>query len=143
VTVVERVTEATPELVEAFGRLLPQLSPGRDVPDLREVGEMLAATGANLFVVRDDDGTILGALMLLVYRIPSGVKARIDDVVVDGAARGRGVGEALTREAMRFAADNGVRIVELTSNPTREAANRLYRRVGFEQRETNVYVWRP
>jgi ribosomal protein S18 acetylase RimI-like enzyme len=143
VTVVERVTESTPELVDAFARLLPQLSPGREVPDLDDVAEMLAATGANMFVARDADGTILGALMLLVYRIPSGVKARIDDVVVDGAARGRGVGEALTREAMRFAADNGVRIVELTSNPTREAANRLYRRVGFERRETNVYVWHP
>jgi ribosomal protein S18 acetylase RimI-like enzyme len=143
VTVVERVTESTPELVDAFAHLLPQLSPGREVPDLDDVAEMLAATGANMFVARDADGTILGALMLLVYRIPSGVKARIDDVVVDGAARGRGVGEALTREAMRFAADNGVRIVELTSNPTREAANRLYRRVGFERRETNVYVWHP
>jgi ribosomal protein S18 acetylase RimI-like enzyme len=81
--------------------------------------------------------------MLLVYRIPSGLKARIDDVVVDAAARGRGVGEELTRAAMRRADEAGARIVELSSNPSREAANRLYPRLGFERRETNVYVWHP
>src|SRR5207245_1485069 len=83
------------------------------------------------------------ARRLLVYRIPTGLKARIDDVVVDEAARGQGAGEALTREAMRLAAEAGARTVELTSRPEREAANRLYRRLGFERRETNLYVWHP
>ena len=140
---IERVTEASPELVEALARLLPQLSPGRETPTIAEVAEMLEATGTSLFVARDDDGAILGSLMLLVYRIPSGLKARIDDVVVDAAARGRGAGEALTRAAMAHAGAVGARIVELSSNPKREAANRLYQRLGFERRETNVYVWRP
>jgi ribosomal protein S18 acetylase RimI-like enzyme len=141
--IVERATAPSQELVDALARLLPQLSPGRETPGLPELTEMLAATGSNLIVARDGDGSVLGALMLLVYRIPSGLKARIDDVVVDESARGRGIGEALTREAMRLAAEAGARIVELTSNPRRDAANRLYRRLGFEPRETNNYVWRP
>jgi ribosomal protein S18 acetylase RimI-like enzyme len=139
---VSRVATATPELVDAFARLLPQLSPGRETPSLAELEELLAATGAHLLVARDGDRGVVGALMLLVYRIPSGVKARIDDVVVDEAARGHGVGEALTREALRLAVEAGARIVELTSRPEREAANRLYVRLGFERRETNSYLWR-
>jgi ribosomal protein S18 acetylase RimI-like enzyme len=140
---VDRVAEATQELVDAFARLLPQLSAGRETPDLGQIAEIVAATGANLFVARDDAGVIVGTLMLLVYRIPSGLKARIDDVVVDEAARGRGVGEALTRAAMEHAENAGARLVELSSRPHRDAANRLYLRVGFERRETNVYVWCP
>ena len=140
---VSRVTKASPELVDALARLLPQLAPGRETPGLPELEELLAATGASLLVARDDAGTVVAMLMLLVYRIPTGLKARIDDVVVDEAARGQGAGEALTREAMRLAAEAGARMVELTSRPEREAANRLYRRVGFERRETNLYVWHP
>jgi ribosomal protein S18 acetylase RimI-like enzyme len=82
-------------------------------------------------------------LTLIVYRVPTGMRAWIHDVVVDEAARGRGVGEALTREALRQAEDAGAISVELTTRQERETANRLYRRLGFEQRETNVYVWRP
>ena len=74
-----------------------------------------------------------------MFRIPSGVRAWIEDVVVDEAARGQGVGEALNREALRLAAEQGARTVELTSRPSREAANRLYQRLGFKMRETNVY----
>ena len=81
----------------------------------------------------------MGMLTLAIFRIPTGIRAWIEDVVVDGAARGQGVGEALTREAIRIAGTHGARTVELTSRPTREAANRLYQRLGFERRETNVY----
>jgi ribosomal protein S18 acetylase RimI-like enzyme len=81
--------------------------------------------------------------MKILYRVPTGLQGWIHDVVVDEEARGQGVGEALTREALRWAEDAGARSVELTTRPEREAANRLYRRLGFEQRETNVYVWRP
>jgi ribosomal protein S18 acetylase RimI-like enzyme len=143
VTRVERVVDASDEVVAAVERLLPQLSAGRAAPGRRELDELLAATGASLLVARDDDDAIVGMLALLVYRIPSGLMARIDDVVVDGDARGQGIGEALTREAQRLAVDAGAREVGLTSRPERDAANRLYRRLGFEQRETNVYVWRP
>jgi ribosomal protein S18 acetylase RimI-like enzyme len=138
---VERVTEADDRLVAALARLVPQLSPGREPPSYAHVAEIVERQ--TLLVARDDGGAILGTLTLVLYRAPSGLRGRIEDVIVDEAARGRGTAEALTREAMRLAARAGVRTVELTSAPERGAANRLYRRLGFDQRETNVYVWRP
>jgi ribosomal protein S18 acetylase RimI-like enzyme len=84
-------------------------------------------------------GAIIGALTIAVFRIPTGVRAWIEDVVVDESARGRGVGESLTREAIRYANERGARTVDLTSRPSRAAANRLYQRVGFVERETRVY----
>jgi ribosomal protein S18 acetylase RimI-like enzyme len=139
---IERVKEADDELVEAFARLVPQLSPGREGPSPEELGEVLAAPGTVLLVARDG-GAVVGTLTLLLYRVPTGVRGWIHDVVVDDAARGRGAGEALTREAMRLAAAAGAASVHLTTRPQREAANRLYQRLGFTQHETNVYVWRP
>jgi ribosomal protein S18 acetylase RimI-like enzyme len=140
--IVERVAQATPELVDALGRLVPQLSETAPAPGSDEVAAIVADPRVVQLVARDDDG-VVGVLTLLLFRIPTGAKARIEDVVVDDAARGRGVGEALVAEAQRVAAEAGVRYVELSSAPSRAAANRLYRRLGFEQRETNVYVWRP
>ena len=139
---VERVTEASDELVEAFARLMPQLSPDREGPGPAELAEVIAAPGTVLLVARDDR-EIVGTLTLLVFRVPTGVRAWIHDVVVDEAARGRGVGEALTREAMRLAEVADADSVHLTTRPQREAANRLYRRLGFTPHDTNVYVWRP
>jgi ribosomal protein S18 acetylase RimI-like enzyme len=138
---IEHVTEATDEVVEALGRLVPQLSARREPPSAGYVAEIVA--NETLLVARSDDGAIVGTLTLVLFGIPSARRARIEDVIVDASARGQGVGEALTREAMRRAAEAGVRAVELSSNPTREAANRLYQRVGFQRRETNVYVWYP
>ena len=138
---IDRPGEVTDELLAALARLLPQLAPGRAPPTRRDVTEIV--DGQTLLVARDDGGAIVGTLTLVRYRAPSGLRARIEDVIVDAAARGHGIGEALTREAMRLAADARVRTVELTSAPARESANRLYRRLGFEQRATNVYVWRP
>ncbi|HEU0033238.1 MAG TPA: GNAT family N-acetyltransferase [Kofleriaceae bacterium] len=134
---VERVTEVDAELVAAFAHLVPQLSsappPGED-----ELRAIVAAPGSILLIARDAE-RIVGATALTVYRIPTGCHARIDDVVVDGAARGRGIGEALTREAIRLAREAGAKAVHLTSHPSREAANRLYERMGFARRHTNVY----
>jgi len=138
---IERVTEASPDVVDALARLMPQLSPGRDAPTAAQVAEI--ARDTTLLVARGGDGEIVGTLTLVLTRMPSGFKGRIEDVIVDEAARGQGLGEQLTEDAMRRAAEAGARSVELTSSPAREAANRLYRRLGFEQRETNVYVWRP
>ena len=139
--VVVEATECTDELVEAFGRLIPQLSSSNPPPTADEVGDMVAAPSSVVLVARDGDaaGVILGSLTLALFRIPTGVRAWIEDVVVDAAARGRGVGEALTRAALERAAAAGARSVDLTSRPSREAANRLYQRVGFTLRETNVY----
>jgi ribosomal protein S18 acetylase RimI-like enzyme len=107
---------------------------------------MVAAPGTHLLVARlagegdgPSAGPIVGTLTLVVFRIPTGVRAWIEDVVVDEGARGRGVGQALTRAAIDRAAQAGARTVDLTSRPAREAANRLYQGLGFQARATNVY----
>ena len=89
------------------------------------------------------DGRIVGSMTLVMFRIPTALRAWIEDVVVDEAARGHGIGAALNRRAMQIAADRGARTVDLTSRPARVAANELYRKLGFVQRDTNVYRWEP
>ena len=139
---IERVTEPTGDVVEALARLLPQLSPGVDGPSHEELAEIAAAPGTVLLVARNGD-RIVGTLTLLLYRLPAGSRGSIQDVVVDEAARGSGVGEALTLEALSIAKAAGVERVDLTTRRHREAAHRLYERLGFVQRESDVYVWRP
>jgi ribosomal protein S18 acetylase RimI-like enzyme len=131
--------EATPELVDAFGRLIPQLSSSSPPPAATQLAEILGSDATSLLVARADDGTVIGTLTLVLFRIPTGVRASIEDVVVDEEARGQGVGEALTRAALELAAKQGARTVDLTSRPTRQAANRLYERLGFQRRDTNVW----
>lgn len=132
-------TEVTPALVEAFARLIPQLSSSNPPPSADELAAIIAAPATQLLVAVDDDGTVLGSLTLALFRIPTGLRAWIEDVVVDDAARGRGVGELINREALTRAKAAGATTVDLTSRPSREAANRLYQRIGFTQRTTNVY----
>ncbi len=136
--IVEEANEVTSELVEAFGRLTGQLSRSAAPPGERELGHIVRSDSTRLLVARVD-GTIGGSLTLVLFRIPTGVRAIIEDVVVDGDLRGRGIGEALSREALEIAKDSGAGTVDLTSRPSREAANRLYQRIGFKLRETNVY----
>jgi ribosomal protein S18 acetylase RimI-like enzyme len=139
---IERVSEASAELVDAITRLLPQLS-SRRPPNLVELVELTTTPGTSLFIARDRGDAIVGMLTLVLYRVPTGVRGWIHDVVVDESTRGQGVGEALTREALRRAEDAGAVSVELTTRPEREAAARLYQRLGFRPRATNVYVWTP
>jgi ribosomal protein S18 acetylase RimI-like enzyme len=134
---IELVTHVDDALVAAFARLQPQLSKSPP-PDRGALEAIVAQPGARLLVYRDG-GEILGTLILTLYRIPTGQQARIDDVVVDDAARGKGVGEALSRRAIDIAREAGAKNVTLTSRPSREAANRLYQRLGFIPVETNVY----
>ena len=138
-------TEVTDELVEAMASLVPQLSSSSPPPDRAALEEIVASDSCHLLVARDADwsGSILGSMTLVVFRIPTGVRAWIEDVVVDSTARGRGVGEALNRAALDLADELGARTVDLTSRPSREAANRLYQRIGFVQRDTNVYRYTP
>jgi ribosomal protein S18 acetylase RimI-like enzyme len=136
---ITEVTRVSPELVSAFDRLIPQLSSSNPPPTAEELSAIVDSEASTLLVAVDDDGTILGSLTLVTFRIPTGVRAWIEDVVVDGAARGRGVGEALNQAALDRARDEGATTVDLTSRPSREAANRLYRRLGFTERQTNVY----
>jgi len=136
---VEVATKVTPELVEAFARLIPQLSSSSPPPPAAELAELVASSATTLFLARSDDGVIAGTLTLCTFRIPTGIRAWIEDVVVDDAARGQGAGKALTMAALDEAKRRGARTVDLTSRPSREAANRLYRGLGFQPRETNVY----
>ncbi len=138
---VEELHEVTDELVEAMAGLVPQLSSSAPAPGAEVLATITDSPACHLLVARDDTG-ILGSLTLVVFPIPTGIRAWIEDVVVDGDARGKGVGDALNRFALELAGELGVKTVDLTSRPSREAANRLYRRLGFEQRETNVYRYR-
>lgn len=129
------------ELVSAIAELVPQLSSSSLPPDADGLAELIASPATTLLVARDEAGTVIGMLTLVVFRIPTGLRAWIEDVVVDTAARGAGVGAALVREAARVAMARGARTVDLTSRPSREGANRLYESLGFARRETNVYRW--
>ncbi|HYF46786.1 MAG TPA: GNAT family N-acetyltransferase [Acidimicrobiales bacterium] len=135
---VDGVSEVDDELVEAFERLTPQLSSSNPPPSREALEEIVASPATVLFVARDEGG-VLGSLTLALFRIPTGLRAWIEDVVVDESARGKGVGAALNEAALDHARSVGARTVDLTSRPSREAANRLYQRLGFVQRDTNVY----
>lgn len=132
------MSEVTEELVEAFVRLIPQLSRSNPAPTAARLAEIVDSDATVLLVATESE-QILGSLTLALFRIPTGLRAWIEDVVVDERARGRGVGEALNREALRLAEEAGATTVDLTSRPSRDAANRLYQRLGFIERETNVY----
>lgn len=126
------------ELVDAFARLIPQLSTSSPPPGRDALSAIVDNPETALFVARLD-GRIVGSLTLATYRIPTGLKAWIEDVVVDESARGHGVGESLNRAALDEARRRDAKDVSLTSRPSREAANRLYQRLGFEIRQTNLY----
>ncbi len=134
-------TEATQELVDALGHLIPQLSSSAVALDKAALDDVIETPSNTLLLARDreHEHKIVGTLTLVVFRIPTGIRAWIEDVVVDSGARGRGVGEALTQEAIRLAAERGAKTVDLTSRRSREAAHRLYEKVGFVLRDTGVY----
>ncbi len=141
---IEQVTEVTQELWAAFQRLIPQLTSNNPPPDREALKALLASDSAVLVIARlpDSQGQIVGVASLTLYRVPTGMRAIIEDVIVDGSARGRGIGEALVRRLLEVAREKGAPGVALTSNPKREAANRLYLRMGFKRRETNSYYFR-
>jgi ribosomal protein S18 acetylase RimI-like enzyme len=138
---VEVVHTVTDELVDAFARLVPQLSATKGPPG-REVLTGIVSSPAITLLVARAEGTIVGTLTLAMFPVPTGIRAWIEDVVVDEAARGRGIGEALITEAVGRAGVAGARTVDLTSRPARQAAGRLYERAGFEERTTRVYRYR-
>lgn len=136
--VVEPVVAASDDIVTACHRLIPQLSSSSSPITKSELVEIVDGDSTVLFAARID-GEIVGLLTLAVFRIPTAVRAWIEDVVVDERARGKGVGEALNHAALAEAKRRGAKTVDLTSRPSREAANRLYQRIGFNRRDTNVY----
>lgn len=135
--VISEVTELTDEIADAIRRLLPQLSTTATGAEkvLRAVVE---APSSTLLVAENDLG-IVGMCTLATMLIPTGVRCWIEDVVVDEAARGQGVGSLLVEAALEQARAQGAKNVDLTSRPERIAANRLYQRLGFKERPTNVY----
>jgi ribosomal protein S18 acetylase RimI-like enzyme len=135
---IEAASEATSDLVDSLNRLVPQLSSSAAPLTLNDVASMVGSDVVTLYVARHE-GRVVGTLTLAVFAIPTGWRAWIEDVVVDETARGLGVGEQLTMAAVDEARRRGVRSIDLTSRPRREAANALYQKLGFERRETNVY----
>ncbi len=132
------LSSVTDEVVEAFGRLLPQLSRSAPALEARAI-EAISSSPAITILLARCDTKIAGMLTLAMFPIPTGLRAWIEDVVVDEAFRGRGTGEELTKAALRLAAAAGARTVDLTSRPSRAAAGRLYERAGFQQRDSRLY----
>jgi ribosomal protein S18 acetylase RimI-like enzyme len=137
-TVVDVARESSPELLEGLNRLLPQLSSTASPMTSSDLDELLASETLSLLVA-SDAGRVVGTLTLAIFPLPTGMRAWIEDVVVDEAARGTGVGEELCTRAIQLAKARGAKTLDLTSRPSREAANALYLRLGFSVRETNVY----
>jgi ribosomal protein S18 acetylase RimI-like enzyme len=135
---VEEVRAATDEVAAAMRHLVPQLSTTAAVPDIAAVQRIVGSQATTLLAARLD-GRIVGFLALVMFPIPTGFRAWIEDVIVDEAARGRGIGEVLTKRALDLADAAGARTVDLTTRPHREAASRLYERVGFAARTTRNY----
>ena len=135
---VEVLSEITDEVVEAFNALLPQLSTSAQPLDAAALRAIVAAPASTVLVARSG-GRIVGSLTLATFPIPTGIRAWIEDVVVDEAARGQRVGTLLIDEAIKIAKQSGARTVDLTSRPSRVSAGQLYERIGFEQRETRFY----
>ena len=135
---IRAASEVDDSLVDSFARLIPQLSSSSPAPSAADLLAIVDNPNSVLFIA-EVDGSVVGSLTLAFYRIPTGVKAWIEDVVVDDAARGHGVGEALNLAAIEESRKRGAKNVSLTSRSSREAANRLYQRLGFEPYETNLY----
>ena len=126
------------KLVEAFTRLLPQLSDKAKAITKADLEKIVTSDNALLIIAVAND-TIVGTITLLIFNIPTGTKARIEDVVVDDACRGKGIGQKLISYAIEKATQAQAACIDLTSNPNRESANKLYQKMGFEQRQTNIY----
>jgi len=137
---IEAVAEATPALQQALARLLAQLNPILPPPDLQRLQRLLADPDVTLLVARDDE-KIVGTTTVIVYTTPFWIKARLDEVVVDEPARGKGVGEDLVKAALDVARERGAQIAELQSGrmPARQAAHRLYERLGFQLRSSDLF----
>ncbi len=137
---IEIATRADEELYEAFQRLVPQMTQNNPSPTREYLFTLINDPSSTLLLARADSGSIIGALNLTVYRVPTGVRSIIEDVIVDISARGQGVGEAIMQRAIEVAREKGAQKIALSSNPMRVAANSLYIKLGFKKRDTNAYL---
>lgn len=136
---IEIATQADAELYEAFQRLVPQLTQNNPPPTYEDLAALINEPSSTLLLARNESGQIVGALTLTVYRVPTGIRSIIEDVIVDLSVRGQGIGESLMQQGIEIARQKGASNIALTSNPMRVAANKLYIKMGFEKRETNAY----
>ena len=141
---IERVREVSDELFEAIERLVPELGAHKLVPNRKDLIALINSESSTLWIARypDEFGNIAGMLTIAIYRVPTGLRSIIEDVVVDQNFRRRGIAEALVNSAIEYAREAGIDGISLTSNPKREAANKLYQSMGFEKRETNSYYFK-
>lgn len=139
-----KISEPTNELYDAMQHLIPQMGKHKTPPTQQELSTLLNSQGATQLIARypDESSAIVGLLTLTIYRVPTGLRSIVEDVVVDEKCRRLGIGEALVRHAIDLAREAGANGVSLTSNPQREAANQLYLSMGFELRKTNPYFYR-
>ena len=135
---IEKIEKVSDTDLTKINKLLPQLSASAQNLDHATLTNIIESDSSHVLVARENE-EIFGMLTLIVFQIPTGVRDWIEDVVVSENARGKGVGRLLIEGAIRLAKENNAKTIELTSRPTREAANRLYQKIGFQQRETNVY----
>ena len=133
------VTEVTKSLTDAYKVLIPQLSSSSNPPTEEALQRIIESDSAQILIAEDENGEILGTMTLVIFQIPTGIRAWIEDVVVDSSARGKGIGKKLNLAALELAKQAGAKTVDLTSRPARQEANQLYRSIGFAERETNVY----
>ena len=142
--IIEKIDRPSEELLEALRRLIPQLGVHKAPPTFQELEALLGSESSTLLIARDHDeaGEIIGILSLTIYRVPTGIRSIVEDVVVDERMRRRGVGKALIRRAIDLAREAGANGLALTSNPGRAAANRLYQSMGFVLRKTNAYFYK-
>jgi ribosomal protein S18 acetylase RimI-like enzyme len=138
------ITRITDHIVLAFQRLIPQLNAFNPLPTKEELTKITKTSNTILFAAmnQDSENEIVGTLTLVFFRTPTELHARIEDVVVDTKSRGKGIGRALIEKALKRAAQVGAKRVDLTSNPSRKPANRLYRHLGFKRQKTNLYHYR-
>ena len=133
------VTEVTKSLTDAYRVLIPQLSSSSNPPTEEALQRIIESDSAQILIAEDENGGILGTMTLIIFQIPTGIRAWIEDVVVDSSVRGKGIGKKLNLAALELAKQAGAKTVDLTSRPARQEANQLYRSIGFVERETNVY----
>ena len=141
---IEKVSEITEEILNAVESLVPQLGAHKTPPTWDELNALVTSEASTLLIARypDESGKIAGILTLSVYRVPTGIRSIVEDVIVDENMRRRGIAEALMLHAIGLAREAGANGVALTSNPKREAANKLYQSMGFQKRETNAYFYK-
>ncbi|MDL2238752.1 GNAT family N-acetyltransferase [Bacteroidales bacterium OttesenSCG-928-K03] len=135
---IKQLTTLSGEILNKINNLLPILSDNVRTLKHEELEEMINDKNTVIFIAEEDED-IVGMLVFIIYKLPSGVKAWIEDVIVKEEQQGRGIGRMLVETAIEYAKKLNIKKIDLTSSPFRIAANILYPKLGFKKRDTNVY----